>query len=106
MADIEELLAQLQNPGEDGVPDTIYDDIRAAHTGALEATQSTAQAKIEELQAAHEATLAEVNRLKAANWDLFEQIPKAGDDTPGDGTEEAVQDQQTLDDLIVDEETS
>jgi hypothetical protein len=106
MADIEELLGQLQNPGDDGVPDTIYDDIRAAHTGALEATQSTAQAKIDELVAAHEATQAEVNRLKAANWDLFEQIPKAGDETPGDDTEETIHDQQTLDDLIVDEETS
>ena len=104
MADIESLLAQLQNPGEDGVPNTIYDDIRAAHTGALEETQSTAQAKIDELAQAHEATVAEVNRLKAANWDLFEQIPKAGDENPTDDTIETVQDQQTLDDLIVDEE--
>lgn len=104
MADIEELLNQLQNPGDDGVPDTIYDDIRATHNGALESTQSTAQAKIDELNAAYEASVAENARLKAANWDLFEQIPKAGDDEPGDGPTEEETSQQTLDDLIVDEE--
>ena len=102
--DLEELLNQLQNPGDDGVPDTIYDDIRATHTGALESTQSTAQAKIDELNSAYEESVAENARLKAANWDLFEQIPKAGDDEPGDGPTEDETSQQTLDDLIVDEE--
>ena len=104
MAELEELLNQLQNPGDDGVPDTIYDDIRATHNGALESTQSTAQAKIDELNAAYEASVAENSRLKAANWDLFEQIPKAGDDEPDDGPTEEETSQQTLDDLIVDEE--
>lgn len=104
MADLEDLLAQLQNPGDDGVPDTIYDDIRATHTSALESTQSTAQAKMDELNAALETVNGENARLKAANWDLFEQIPKAGDDDPGDGPTDTEASQQSLDDLIVDEE--
>ena len=104
MAELEELLNVLQNPGDEGVPDTIYDDIRATHTGALESTQATAQAKMDELNTALEAATAENSRLKAANWDLFEQIPKAGDDEPGDGTVDNEQSQQSLDDLIVDEE--
>lgn len=102
--DIEELLGQLQNPGDDGPPDTIYDDIRAAHNGALESTQSTAQAKIDELNGSLTQAATENDRLKAANWDLFEQIPKAADDEPGnDGTDTDDTSQQTLDDLIVDD---
>lgn len=102
--DIDDLLNQLANPGDDGVPDTIYDDIRAAHSGALESTQSSAQAKVDELNSALEAANGENSRLKAANWDLFEQIPKAADDEPANDGTDTDTEEQTLDTLIVDEE--
>lgn len=99
--DIEELITILQNPGDDGPPETIYDDLRTAHTSALDGASS----KIEELNTAISERDAEIDRLKSANWDLFEQIPKAGDSdgtTETDATEHE-NDEATLDDLIVDD---
>ena len=103
MADIESLLSQLQEPGDDGVPETIYDDLRATHQSALEEVQTTAQAKIESLSQELSARDEQIMKLKSDNWDLFEQIPKSGDSEPEDGsvTEE---EPQTLDDLIQDKE--
>ena len=103
MADLEDIIAQLQNPGDDGIPDTIYDDLRTAHNSALESTTQTAQAKIDELKAETEQLVTENTRLKSANWDLFEQVGKAGDDEPGDDTVVETE-EQTLDDLIVEVE--
>lgn len=99
MANFEELLEQLRNPGDDPLPDTIYDDLHGAHTSALEETQSTAQAKIEELSAGIEERDGNIQKLKADNWDLFQQIPKSGDGESDDGSVETEQD-QTLDSLI------
>lgn len=103
MADIEELIGMLQNPGDDELPDTIYDDLRNAHTSAVDHVATTSQAKIEELTTALSDREAQIQKLKSDNWDLFEQIPKAGDDEPGDGVESDTE-EQTLDDLIVDVE--
>lgn len=86
MADIEDLIAQLQNPGDDGLPDTIYDDLRGAHTAALDEVRSSAQAKLDESNALITQRDEEINHLKRSNWDLFEQVGKAGDDgTPSSG---------------------
>ncbi len=67
MADFSELLTQLTNPGEDGIPPTIYDDLSASYTDAT----STRDAKITETSGALEAALAEINRVKAMNYDLL-----------------------------------
>lgn len=86
MADIEELIAQLQNPGDDGLPDTIYDDLRNAHTAAIDEVRSSARVKLEESDALITQRDEEINHLKGLNWDLFEQVSKAGDDgTPSSG---------------------
>lgn len=98
MATFDELLETLQNPGEEGVPDTIYDDLRSAHTSTVEETQSIAQAKIDELNAGVESRDANIQQLKADNWDLFQQIPKSGDSEPADDTVET--EQMSLDTLI------
>lgn len=89
--DFEELLALLREPGEDGVPDTIYDDLSLAHGNAL----STRDAKISELDASIAETLAahedalmakdsEISKLKAANYDLLTSMPD-NSDSDGDG---------------------
>lgn len=102
MPTFEELLATLHDPGEDGPPETIYDDLTAAHTGALEG----ANAKIAELTTSNEAANAENQRLQARNWELFEQIPKAGDSEGEEPREEETLDGEDLDldSLIIDPE--
>lgn len=102
--DIEELLGLLQNPGDDGVPDTIYDDLRTAHTTAIEDVRATSGAKIAELEEAIAERDARIDKLMRDNWDLFEQIPKAGDDDQPDSSPDVDDQAQTIDDLITYEE--
>lgn len=71
--DFEALINAVQNPGEGGIPPTIYDDIRATYQGVQDQF-SSAQAKIGELTESN-ATLAEqLNAMKAANYDLLTQV--------------------------------
>ena len=67
--DFESLIAALRNPGEDGIPETIYDDLSASYTEL----GSTSGAKVAE----HEATIAqlsaELSAAKAHNYDLLMQ---------------------------------
>ncbi len=79
MADFSELLAMLVNPGEDGTPETIYDDLSASYTDAT----STRDAKIGETSSALEAALAELNRVKAMNYDLLMASGVAESDDSG-----------------------
>ena len=65
--DFAELLAQLQNPGEDGLSPTIYDDLSAAYTNDT----STRDAKIEVQGNDLAAAQAEILALKAMNYDLL-----------------------------------
>lgn len=62
-----ELLASLQNPGEDGPSPTIYDDLSASYTDAT----STRDAKIQVQGGDLEAAQAEILSLKAMNYDLL-----------------------------------
>ena len=101
MADIEDLIAQLQNPGDDGLPDTIYDDLRGAHTSAIDGVRSSAQAKLEESNGLIAQRDEEINHLKRSNWDLFEQVGKAGDDgTPSNTTGSVDESDVTLEQLV------
>lgn len=104
--DIEELINSLQNPGDEGPSETIYDDLRAAHTASLDSATEGANAKIADLTTTNEQANTEIERLKLKNWELFEQIPKAGDDdTPQPTGEETLDgDDLDLDSLITDEE--
>lgn len=86
-------LERLRNPGEDGLPETIYDDLLADYTHDT----STRDAKIAELSESHAASLAEVERLKAANYDLHNLIPPADGETESSGdTVEEVQGIESL----------
>ncbi len=82
-----ELLQTLQNPGDDGVPDTIYDDLTTEYNMVVDGGAASA--------AEHESVVSqmasEIERLKALNFDLLvasgvsdepETIPEDSDDEP------------------------
>lgn len=71
--DFEALVNAVQNPGEGGVPPTIYDDIRATYQG-IQDQFSSAQAKIGELTESNSTLAEQLNAMKAANYDLLTQV--------------------------------
>lgn len=82
--DFEALLGLLQDPGDQVVPPTIYDDIRSMYTG-LSDNFSSAQAKIGELTDANSTLTEQLNAMKAANYDLLTQVQGAAEKVTGDG---------------------
>lgn len=85
----DELLELLRNPGEDGVPEDITDQLAAAHSEAL----SAADAKVDALTGEISGLQASVSELKSHNYDLMRSIP-SNDDAPiiGDGDTDGVDD--------------
>lgn len=76
-----ELVALLRDPGDNGLPDTIYDDLSTSYNDAV----ASGQAALAEANAAHESAIAEhisaneslsseVTRLKAINFDLLTAV--------------------------------
>lgn len=94
MASFEELMEQYRNPGEQGLPDNFADELTTAYQEDLSLRDAAVSEKDRVLQekdtevATH---LAEINRLKAVNYDLLIAAPKAGtpanNQEPGDATE-------------------
>ena len=84
--DFEALINAVQNPGEGGVPPTIYDDIRATYQGVQDQF-SSAQAKIGELTESNSTLAEQLNAMKAANYDLLTQVnaQSAPEKSEGDG---------------------
>lgn len=85
--DFEALINAVQNPGEGGVPPTIYDDIRATYQGVQDQF-SSAQAKIGELTESNTTLAEQLNAMKAANYDLLTQVnaqsaPEKSEDNEG-----------------------
>lgn len=62
-----DLLGNLREPGEDGLPDSLYDDL-ATEWSALE---SGSAARIAELTETIDANTSEISRLKSKNYDLL-----------------------------------
>lgn len=98
--DFEELLSKLQNPGDDGLPETIYDDLRASHTGIVESST----AALSERDASIADLTSQVESLKAKNWDLYTQVQAAGDTAPTEEPETVEGEDLTIDDLFKSEE--
>ena len=95
--DIESLIAMMRNSGEDGIPETIYDDLSASYTEL----GSTSGAKVAE----HEATIAqlsaELSAAKAHNYDLLMQsapAPAAAEETSEESSEESGDDDDSIGD--------
>jgi hypothetical protein len=82
MADFEELLNALRNPGEEGPGETIYDDLNAAYNDRV----SAGDAKVAELSTANETSAAEIARLKAHNYDLLASVGKGNPASVSSGT--------------------
>lgn len=95
MADFKELVNTLQNPGDDGLPETIYDDLMSSY----DHDTSTRDAKIAELTELNTTTAAEVESLKAKNHDLYVMLPPPADgDTGSNG--DTVEEVQGVDSLF------
>jgi hypothetical protein len=91
--DFEALINAVQNPGEGGVPPTIYDDIRATYQGVQDQF-SSAQAKIGELTESNNTLADQLNAMKAANYDLLTQVnaqssPEKSEDNEGGGSDDS-----------------
>ena len=67
MPTFDELLNQLRNPGDDGPPETIYDDIASTYNHDVTVRDS----KISESEQALLDRESEISRLKSANYDLM-----------------------------------
>lgn len=101
MATFDELLAALTDPGDDGVPDTVYDDLRSVYNDDL----TTRDAKITELSEANAEHLAEIERLKAKNWDVVSQIQRDGDESENNDPNDAETVEGGIETLFEGEET-
>lgn len=76
MAKFSELLGLMREPGENGIPDTIYDDLEFAYAdeiAAIAQEKDGATAKIQELES-------HISRLKTQNYDLLMSSGSSGDD--------------------------
>lgn len=96
--DFEQLIAMLRNPGDDGIPETIYDDLSASYTDAT----STRDAKISETSSAVEELTAELLRVKAMNYDLL--IAAGVDNSDESGDDESNSDSDSDSDEIGDDD--
>jgi len=78
MARFHELIEMLRNPGEDGVPETVYDDLGAEYESVLSGSV--------ERDALHEEAIialnGEISALKAQNYDLLMAQARSADAEP------------------------
>lgn len=87
--DFEALVGLLQDPGDAVVPPTIYDDIRSQYNGLSE-NFSSAQAKINELTESNNVLADQLNKMKAANYDLLTQVQsKPAESEDDDGSDDS-----------------
>jgi len=82
----EEMLAQLRDAGEDGPPDTIYDDLTNLHTSEVSESQQAladALAHAAEQDGVIQQLQGEIANLQGQNGDLLNQLPS--NDPTGEG---------------------
>jgi len=80
MATFEELMEQYRNPGDNGLPESFADDLAAAYQNDLsvrDAAVNERENQLTEKENALTAKDAEINRLKAVNYDLLVAAPKS-----------------------------
>lgn len=91
--DIEELIALLQNPGDEGVAPTVYDDLRAFHTGEV----GTRDARLAELEEAAAQLQAKNQELVNHNYELMMQLGNTNDETTVEGEDGLANDEDEED---------
>ena len=94
-----ELLQQLQTPGEDGLPATIYDDLAGEYASLQDGGAATIAQRDDRIVALE----SEISRLKAVNYDLMmngqennEPDDSSDDDSDADDDGESI----SIDDLF------
>lgn len=71
-------LAQIRDPGESGVPDTIYDDLNSSYETDIAGRDETItghEAKIAEMDASLQSANNEISRLNAVNAEMLDSAP-------------------------------
>ena len=94
-----ELIASLQNPGEEGPAPTIYDDLTAEYTNTTEG----AAARVSELESALVEAGDKLTKVMAHNYELLTAVDTGNPSSATTETtdqEETVEDDTSLDDLI------
>lgn len=94
MAEFEELLGKLREPGDDGPPETIYDDLAAAYNNVREG----ADARINELSATVQEKDKKLSQVMSHNYELLTQV-QMGNPTGARGDSDKVN--QPEDDIEV-----
>lgn len=89
MAKFHDLLGTLREPGEDGLPPTIYDDL----TTEYDAVESGSAAKVAELSDAIATRDAEIAALKAQNYDLLMSVGTDEPSNDGESSDESESDE-------------
>lgn len=92
----EELIASLQNPGEEGASPTIYDDLTASYNDLATGAEAKLALVTAELAAANEKLTA----VMAHNYELLTTVQGNTPDPSGDATPSDEEEFATLDDII------
>jgi len=95
----EEMLLALQNPGEEGVAPTIYDDLLLSYNDGIGA----GDAKVSSLNETIMAQESEISRLKAMNYDLLISAP-SGERGSNETETEPDEPESGIDDLFATKE--
>lgn len=86
--DFAEMLELLRNPPESGVPENIFDELASNVLGREQRDRDAlegAQARIAELESSQATLAADLQRVKATNFDLLMSSgAKGGDDSAND----------------------
>jgi hypothetical protein len=83
----EELMQEFQNPGENGIPETFVTELQETYQNDLSIRDAAIAEREQQLADAVNAQAerdAEINRLKAVNYDLIQSAPKAGNPAPNE----------------------
>lgn len=94
--DFNELVALLREPGEDGLPESIYDDLTSSYQLAVDG----GAASVAERDASIAEKDAEIARLKALNFDLLMAAGETTTTDDNDNAESDLVDEPTIDDLF------
>jgi pheromone shutdown protein TraB len=70
MARFHELMGQMREPGEDGLPESIYDDLTSEYDTLFDGSSTT----IADRDAVIAARDEEITRLKSKNYDLLVNV--------------------------------
>lgn len=87
--DFHNMIDAIQNPGEEGIPEGIYDDLRGAYD-SLQGNFDAASEKIKSLTDENTGFKDQISDLKSKSYDLMTQIGLKNDDKGNDDSSAAV----------------